>query len=79
MSPLKGHTPSGPTCRDLGSSKFAGKSNVKIFIYGGASSCCSLASCPLTLLLVSAVGFSKGQDSSVSSKSNRRVLKEKRG
>lgn len=66
-----------PTGRDSCSSEFAGKSNFKILIYGGASSCYSLASCPLNLLLVSAVGFLEGQESWISSKSSGRVLNEK--
>lgn len=47
-------------CRDSGR-KFIHKNNVKILICKGASSCYSLASCPLNLLLVSAVGLLESQ------------------
>lgn len=52
-----------PTCSDSGSRKFAGKCNFKILICGGASLYCSLVSCPVSLLLVSAVGLLEGRES----------------
>lgn len=56
-----------------------GNAILRSWSVGGASLYCALVSCPVSLLLVSAVGLLEGRESWISSKSSGHVLNEQKG